>query len=50
MLFRDAAVFALTMLLVGTLLAASVLAVGVMVSMFFGKNSLTPRSRRRYAK
>lgn len=50
MLFRDTAVFALAMLIMGTLLTAGILAVGVVVSMFFGKNTPTPRSRRRHAK
>lgn len=47
MLFRDTAVFALAMLLMGTLLTAGVVAVGMVVSMFFGKASATPKQRRR---
>ena len=46
MLFRDTAVFALAMLLMGTLLTAGVLAVGMVVSMFFGRGSATPKRRR----
>lgn len=37
MLFRDTAVFALVMILMGLLLTASVFAVGLIVSLFFGR-------------
>lgn len=47
MLFRDTAVFALAMLLMGTLLTASVLAVGMVVSMFFGRAPARAKRRRR---
>jgi len=45
MLFKDTAIFALVMLLMGLLLTASIFAVGVIVSLFFGRKDL-PAYRR----
>lgn len=47
MSFKDTAVFALAMLLMGTLLTAGVIAVGMVISMFYGKTSESPKERRR---